>query len=529
MLGPFDPAALSAGLLTSFAYDLIKNKAQASQHTLVGRMLRKIGFKEADFDGRLRETLTKTFALYLKEHPEYDLVIIGDFFRDAAVARQIGNFILDRQPIDEGQLQQLFEQYQHKDGYTISNLVLKNRRLTAKQIIDDFLQCYRRVLSEQLSVPEMGLLLDVFEQTEQAVQAIKDSEERLTQHITVLAQTTLSPAALQAAYQAGQQQLVASTATLVQTAQATQATAVQASPTPRLFADGLCSGRPLHPTPDHYFVSHGFTPEKLMDWRKSITETLANANHSAQPLQPYFSGDKLLSGYRFCGICERIYSTTFSLFLLPATQDRNVYLELGIAIGLGKPFFLIREHNAQIPPVLTSLAPYTYGGSFRTMRRELAEQIEEYDFAAVQFTQGPTNLQILPQYLIAAGESFDDEDFEEGIKDAIQKAYPQQQLTTFSLSQHLKQTHSFDLRQLVEQIQTARFAIYRVDEQSSPTTFLALGMSIGLNCPFIMLSQKGNEIPLNLRGLGIYQFANYTELERDMAKWHKSTLDKYAQ
>jgi hypothetical protein len=87
----------------------------------------------------------------------------------------------------------------------------------------------------------------------------------------------------------------------------------------------------------------------------------------------------------------------------------------------------------------------------------------------------------------------------------------------------------FDLRQLVELIQTARFAIYRVDEQCSPTTFLTLGMSIGLNCPFIMINQKGNEVPLNLRGLGIYQFANYVELERDVVTWHKKFFDKYVQ
>ena len=87
-----------------------------------------------------------------------------------------------------------------------------------------------------------------------------------------------------------------------------------------------------------------------------------------------------------------------------------MYLELGIAIGLGKPFFLIRDRNAQIPPVLTSLALYAHSGSFRTMRREQAEQVEEYDFAAVQFTQETTKQQILPQYLVVAGESFDDED-----------------------------------------------------------------------------------------------------------------------
>jgi hypothetical protein len=103
------------------------------------------------------------------------------------------------------------------------------------------------------------------------------------------------------------------------------------------------------------------------------------------------------------------------------------------------------------------------------------------------------------------------------------------QMTAFPFSQHLKKMQGFDLRQLVELLQTARFALYRVDEQSSPTTFLALGISIGLNRPFIVISQQGSEIPENLRGLGIYQFANYVELERDAVKRHRSVLDRYIQ
>jgi hypothetical protein len=163
------------------------------------------------------------------------------------------------------------------------------------------------------------------------------------------------------------------------------------------------------------------------------------------------------------------------------------------------------------------------------MRRELAGQIEEYDFAAVQFTKEAPKQQTIPRYLIVAGENFDDEDFEGSVDNALKQAYPQRPLTVFPLSQHLKQTQGFDLRQLVELIQTSRFAVYRVNEHCSPTTFLALGMSIGLSCPFIMLSEKGSEIPLNLRGLGIYQFANYTELERDVVNWHQKILDKNMQ
>jgi hypothetical protein len=44
-----------------------------------------------------------------------------------------------------------------------------------------------------------------------------------------------------------------------------------------------------------------------------------------------------------------------------------------------------------------------------------------------------------------------------------------------------------------------------------------------------VISQQGSEIPENLRGLGIYQFANYVELERDAVKRHRSVLDRYIQ
>jgi hypothetical protein len=67
-----------------------------------------------------------------------------------------------------------------------------------------------------------------------------------------------------------------------------------------------------------------------------------------------------------------------------------------------------------------------------------------------------------------------------------------------------------------------RFAVYRVDEQCSPTTFLALGLSIGLNRPFLMMNREGNEVPLDLRCLGIYQFSNFTNLEGEVVKWHRA-------
>ena len=136
-----------------------------------------------------------------------------------------------------------------------------------------------------------------------------------------------------------------------------------------------------------------------------------------------------------------------------AARNWAHFLYVGITIGLGRPFLLIREYGAPISPVLTSLLLYTQGGSFRSMCRELTGQIEEYDFGAVLFSRDKGEMPILSQFMIAAGEPIEDEDFERSLNDALDTAYPQH-LTGFSLSTPLNRTKGMGLQYLVELIQT---------------------------------------------------------------------------
>jgi hypothetical protein len=289
---------------------------------------------------------------------------------------------------------------------------------------------------------------------------------------------------------------------------------------------GLCKGRQLSANPNEYFVSHGFDSDLLADWRNALEETLAQTNEQNEALRPYFSGDTLLGGFRLCGLCEKLHTTRFSMFLLPPSQDRNVYLELGIAIGLGTPFFLVQHYEADIPKILDGLSRYTKGGLFRTMRRELSGEIEEYDFGVVRFTANlpPTNSQA--KYLIAAGELNEDEDFEGSIKDAMENTYPQ--LEALSLVEQLDNGNSgWILEQLLGAIQTSHFAIYRVDENCSPTTFLALGISIGLNRPFLMVHKQNKNVPLDIQGMGVYKFPNFVTLKKQLINKHQIFFQKY--
>jgi hypothetical protein len=424
-----------------------------------------------------------------------------------------------------------FEQH-FSTAHSASKILFQRKGLSSKQVIDDFITCYRRVIGEQLSVPQMAILLDILDQTATTVNEIMASEQRLKDHINSLLETKLSPKAIREAYQAGQQQLAQDLVAQVQASAAPPSNqTVAQTPTPflpALFTDGLCRGRIFHYTPDQYFVSHGFDSNTLVDWRETIVEAMSQVNITPTSLKPYFSGDTILGGFRLCGICEKLYSARFSLFLLPAIGNHNVYLELGIAIGLGAPFFLIQERGATIPPILGGLGLYTQQGSLLTMRRELAGQVKEYDFGAVRFIKEKTNTSIQPQYLIAAGEQFDDEDFEWSITEALEKAYPQR-LKAVSLPSHIKslQGSGLMLEQLVEIIQKSRFALYRVDERSSAATFLALGISIGLSRPFLMMHKAGQEVPLDIGGMNTYAFPNFTRLRKELAAACQQFFNRY--
>ncbi len=529
-LGPFDPLAITAGMLTNLGYDILKQRAQSLDGTLAGKMLKWAGIIEPNFEERIGDTINKASTLLLKEYPQYDnIVAVADFFKEPAVARQIGNYVLDGRSIDPAQLQATFEK--HLNSAVYSKIALQRKGLTSQQVIADFITCYRRILREQSSIPTMVILQEMLDLNDAMAQKLKANELDGQAHAKQLLQTKLSPVALQNAYQTTQAQLVNDLATAMQGASGTTSgiASQPTSPTrPALFINGLCSGRIFQPEPGRYFVGHGCDPESFADWRDCIVEAVTHIRNSSSPLKPYVAGESILGGFRLCGICEKLYAADFSIFVLPAHIDANVYLELGIAIGLGRPFLLMQKRNAIIPNVLKGIGLYTQRGSLVTMRKELAGQIKEYDFGAVCFIEDPLPAPTKDLYFIGAGEQFDDEDFEESVRTSISAVYaqPLQAMTLASLAT-TGSGPALLLRKLVEAIQQASCALYRVDTQSSTATFLALGISIGLNRPFLMVKKANSEVPLDIQGMTIYEFSSFRALKQRLVEDSRVFFDQH--
>lgn len=280
---------------------------------------------------------------------------------------------------------------------------------------------------------------------------------------------------------------------------------LDATPRSALFAPGgLCAGYPLTPAPNEFFVAHETSAEKIADLRYALEQGFAG-----QELTPYTADQDIRPGHRLCKIAAKIQTTAFCIFDLPASPDHTIYLELGIALGLGRPFVLTRHADAALPDLLASLDIFGFT-SYSRLRRELVAgtrlQVGQFSTLFPQDT-----LPVGNTYVIADG-AFEQEDFREAITHALYGSGLQPVAV-------LEQQPGAEtaLTQLRRTIQAARFGIYRIDAAASAETFLALGMAIGLAKPWLLVSRQGAAVPVDVRGLSQITFHSFLDLERQVA------------
>ncbi len=537
---PFTPVALTAGIVANLATDILKHHAQALDGTLAGRMLKRAGLIEPNFHDRMRDTLAGALELYFKTHPEYKLSGVMSFFRDPKAGRLVGGYILDRKLIDEAELDEALKV--HFGAEPITVILMQQQRLDPKRIMPDFLDCYRRVLNEQLGVPQIALLLAMLDQTDASIAEIRGSEERVT---TLVEQVQRQLAAQQQAVKGMSEDLQAIKQHLgMDRPQAAIAreinAALAASPRGAMFeTGGLCSGYLLRAMPERYFVAQEFSPARE-DLRGALAEALAGFN-----VQPLCADDTYAEGHILCKISALIQSTPFGVFQLTASQNRNVYLELGIAIGLGRPFVLVKEKDAEVSSLAHGLDYYGIS-SYLELRYELGTKVKPFlaEIAAYR-----------PQTLPPAG-SQRTAVIAHGDLDVIDFCVPMAKMLhargltpvilgdpTGKLSRYLELEkvtcrivgpESSDRTRLdatVAAIQAARFGVYRIEKVASADTFLALGISMGLGRPGALLHKTGlDQLPSDVRGLRTLSYSSYKGddgLEKVFPRLFSPMLEKY--
>ncbi len=535
---PFTPIALTAAITANIATDILKHHTQSLEGTLVGRALKWAGLIEPNFDERLRDTLSKALDLYFQMNPEYKLAGIVSFFRDPVTAEQICQYILNRQPIDQFALQQALEQHTRSNFEgRVASLLIDKRQLKTEAIIPDFLICYYQVLRAQVTVPQMAILLEVMDQSSAVIEEIKSSEERFKVIISQITDRISSQTKLLEIIASDQQAIKKQLGldrpekTIVKEIDTT----IEAAHRSSIFeSGGLCSGYSLQALPDRYFIAQEFSANRE-DLREALTNALNEYN-----VKPVLADDFVWPGHILCKISALIKSTPFGIYQLTTSQNRNVYLEFGIAIGLGRPFILVKDRDADVSPLAQGLEYYPMD-SYLELRYEMGHQVRPFLTNIATYIS-----QILPppgtqRTAVIAHGDLDPIDFCIPLAKALIK-YDLKPIILGDKTQKLARYMELEkipyeiigteghiqLNETLRAIQTARLGVYRIEKTASPDTFLALGMSMGLNRPGFLVQRSNSEAPSDIKGLSALKFTSYSNLTQLFSTTFNNLLNRYS-
>ncbi len=304
---------------------------------------------------------------------------------------------------------------------------------------------------------------------------------------------------------------------------------------PDMFkAGGLCAGRPLFPALDQFFVAQEFSPDRE-DLLRALASTFRDFN-----LNAYRADQDIEPGHILCKIAAKIQTTLFSVFELTRTQNRNVYLELGIAIGLRRPFVLVKEAEAKVSSLAQGLDYYNIR-SYAGMQGELGQRLRQYLFNIARYRTAD-----LPQadsnatYILAHGDYDMPPDYCLTVAEALveHKLMPVLLGTDNREAAQVLEGAGIEYQVIdglgktrldatVQAIQAARFGVYRIDASCSPDAFLTLGLAIGLNRPRLLISREGVLLPADVRGLSGLEFRSFAELTNQFPKQFGDLLKQY--
>lgn len=282
-----------------------------------------------------------------------------------------------------------------------------------------------------------------------------------------------------------------------------------------LFSNqGSCSSVQVVPYPDRFFVAQEFNDSKD-DLRASLEVALKGFGFSSIGAADYYQSKNLM-----CKIAALIQGTPFGIYQLTTSQNRNVYLELGIAFGLGRDFILLKDADAKPARIIGDIEYYPIS-DYLDIKHEFGKKLNEFiwSIGKFEFDNGKSNNQN-NQIVIFHGdlESID-------ITVALAKYYKGHGLTPVilggfheNLAKYLKnianvEPHFIQSRKdIIESIQASRFGVYRIHKSASADSF-ALGVSIALNKPFLGFKYRNEDVPSDLSFVPSIDYVGFTDLE----------------
>jgi hypothetical protein len=259
-----------------------------------------------------------------------------------------------------------------------------------------------------------------------------------------------------------------------------------------------------------YFVGHSLTPENVKDLRRVIDGVF-----SPRGYVPYYADKPLQVQSLLFNICQKIYLADFCVFDLSLSSP-NVYLELGIALGFNRPVILIARDIVALPSFLTSDIVMRYT-DYADVEAQLSLRCEQgfpnplraesaFCLLCSRVCKGLLTYSEEESYLVVDASRLLWRD----VMRSLTTVFSERSVIALRLTDLPYEATLCDIRSLV---QSARFSIAHLGVLSDEASYLALGLTIGLRQPWLLLAKDSDETPSNLRGIDQICYSTYADLE----------------
>jgi hypothetical protein len=274
----------------------------------------------------------------------------------------------------------------------------------------------------------------------------------------------------------------------------------------------------------HYFVAHGYPEVEPDDYREHLQLALASE------YQPVFANRHFQLKHILPKICELILTTDFGIYDISNPKKPNIFLELGIAIGLNKPIIITKCTNPQLVPQACDELQYGLQGldvfgyqSYIQLRDSIGQKVGGYVSPSTERALADTYCVIgsrlcklrgliMPHRACLIATSPSDEDF---------RLTAEAALADYDLELVDRGTQGNatpEICVLCQQVQRAHLGIYNISKPWTPHIFLQLGMAIGFCRAWLLVLRRGNEVPSDLKGYDRIEFESFAILQGQLKK-----------
>jgi DNA-binding response OmpR family regulator len=277
------------------------------------------------------------------------------------------------------------------------------------------------------------------------------------------------------------------------------------------------------------FISHEF---RHTDLRARLERVLKQLG-----LHAYFADKELSGDFILHKVCKKILITRASIVDLTSVNP-NVYVELGVAIGLNKPVFLVLKQHATVPPLLEGFVKLRFT-SYTGLGRDLVTQapgwLQESVTQHMRYTTHchfvnvlcPDRQRLTPQrrYLVidqreetdATGQPYlaPDPDLRAELLEALNRFH----FTPVFLDE-VSPGAGVRLCDYCRALRDSDFALIHLTRHTAQNVYLLLGLVTGLGIPSLLIlhDERDREgrlsfiLPSMLHGLDRFSYTSYREI-----------------